>query len=48
MQLGGYAVDGDGDATEVPLSSLFRELPVAVMKAQVEDAAYAARRRAMA
>jgi (1->4)-alpha-D-glucan 1-alpha-D-glucosylmutase len=48
VQLGGYAVEDNGDATELPLASLFTHLPVAVVKARIEGATHPARRRVMA
>jgi (1->4)-alpha-D-glucan 1-alpha-D-glucosylmutase len=39
VHLGGYAVDGLNGMTDVPLSALFAQLPVAVVKARIEAAA---------
>ena len=43
VQLGGYAADGFEGATELPVSSLFAQLPVAVVKARTEAVATPAR-----
>jgi (1->4)-alpha-D-glucan 1-alpha-D-glucosylmutase len=48
LKLGGHAVEGvgsEGRVTEVPLSTLFRHLPVAVLKATVEGASRSRRKR---
>jgi (1->4)-alpha-D-glucan 1-alpha-D-glucosylmutase len=45
----GFAVEGDADAgTEIRASSLFQQLPAAVLKANVVSAARPARRKALA
>jgi (1->4)-alpha-D-glucan 1-alpha-D-glucosylmutase len=45
----GFAVEGDADAgTEIRVSSLFQQLPAAVLKASVVSAAWPARRKAVA
>ena len=45
----GFAVEGDADAgTEIRVSSLFQQLPVAVLKASVVSAARPARKKAVA
>jgi (1->4)-alpha-D-glucan 1-alpha-D-glucosylmutase len=45
----GFAVEGDADAgTEIRVSSLFQQLPAAVLKANVVSAARPARRKALA
>jgi (1->4)-alpha-D-glucan 1-alpha-D-glucosylmutase len=49
INVSGFAVEGDADAgTEIRASSLFQQLPAAVLKASVVSAARPARRRAMA
>jgi (1->4)-alpha-D-glucan 1-alpha-D-glucosylmutase len=48
LNLGGHSVEGvggDGRMTEIPLSTLFRHLPVAVLKARVEGASRSRRKR---
>jgi (1->4)-alpha-D-glucan 1-alpha-D-glucosylmutase len=48
LDLGGYSVEsleGDVEATKVPLSTLFRHLPVAVLKARFEGAVKRKRNR---
>jgi (1->4)-alpha-D-glucan 1-alpha-D-glucosylmutase len=39
VHLGGYAVDEMNGMTDVPISMLFKHLPVAVVKARAEAAA---------
>ena len=50
LDVGGYAVEGfaDADASELRLCDLFRQLPVAVLKARVVSAPKPAPRRAQA
>jgi (1->4)-alpha-D-glucan 1-alpha-D-glucosylmutase len=49
VDLRGFAVEGDADAgVNIRVSSLFRPLPVAILKANVVSAARPARRKAMA
>jgi len=49
VNVSGFAVEGDADAgTEIRASSLFQQLPAAVLKASVVNAARPARRRAIA
>ena len=48
VQLGGYAADGLGGATELTVASLFTHLPAAVVKARAEAAAPQLRSRVTA
>ncbi len=48
LQLSGYSAEGIGGASEVPLSMLFRHLPVAVLKASFEGALKPVRKRVRA
>jgi (1->4)-alpha-D-glucan 1-alpha-D-glucosylmutase len=49
INVSGFAVEGDADAgTEIRASSLFQQLPAAVLKASIVNAARPARRRAIA
>jgi len=48
LQLSGYSAEGIGGASEVPLSMLFRHLPVAVLKAPLEGALKPVRKRVRA
>jgi (1->4)-alpha-D-glucan 1-alpha-D-glucosylmutase len=45
LHLGSYAIEGKTGATEVSLSTLFRHLPVAVLKARFNGAGKPARKR---
>ena len=48
LNLGGYAMEGFADATQLRLSDLLTHLPVAVLKARFNGAIKQARKRSRA